>query len=410
MASHTDTIRRWVWNMTHPDDPKPQFSRSAMGTVFNLGPDLYSFGTHFTLARYMGWGFLLNGDVVSSRTSGQQAKLRNVMEGRINWKDDTEPKQVHVVIPFSAMRAAGIDLDTVVPVDTRGATSGVRRARGNVLPRWMERERVHLNGWQSIDDYDLPIYGPPISERRYSWNLGYAPMTREKRHAKWREYVKENRIVTLDDGRLEWDQPFHQLGECIFKAKVSVRGGEPRDAMFISAWDNQDTQTYFLSELPHPVASLTEAYEALKPGTVKLAEIEGREVIRQGDIFAVATEFTTHQVKAMFPVEYGCGHVGMRPQDCGCWTLPNMPKHNGIRPITDRILRMQSLLDTNHVATEQVRLPNGAVLARGILHHKPAFRDPDHRRQVMGRKRWFLIVKNTVPVIEQRDEERRGAA
>lgn len=390
MASHTDTIKRWVYNMTHPDDPKPDFTERAMGTVFYRDNLLYSFGTHFTLAQHHEWGFLLNGDVVSSRTSGQQAKLRNVMEGRINWKDDTEPKQVHVVIPFSAMRAAGIDLDTVVPVDRRGAVSGKRRARGNVLPRWMEAERVRLNGWQSLDDYDLPIYGPPTSERRYSWNLGYAPMTREKRHAKWREYVKEYNIVTLDDGRLEWDQHFHQLGECIFSAKVSVRGGDDRDAMFISAWDNQDTQTYFLSELPYPVDSLADAYEALKPGTVKLAEIEGREVIRQGDIFAVATEFTTHQIKAM-----------VRPEGM----LPGAP-----HSIKEHILRMRPLLGTNHQATEQVRLPNGAVLARGVLHHKPFRRDPDHRRQYMGTKRWFLIVKNTVPVIEQRDEERRGAA
>ena len=73
-----------------------------------------------------------------------------------------------------------------------------------------------------------------------------------------------------------------------------------RDTYFLSGFDhNEPRPLYFFCELPsssHPT-SVAEAYEDLKPEAVKLALEMGREVIRQGDIFAVPLSVTTKELR-----------------------------------------------------------------------------------------------------------------
>ena len=63
-----------------------------------------------------------------------------------------------------------------------------------------------------------------------------------------------------------------------------------RTAYFLSGFDSNETRpSYFFCELPPKVKPTTvaEAYDTLKPTAVRLAEEYGRDVKRQGDIFAV---------------------------------------------------------------------------------------------------------------------------
>lgn len=140
-----------------------------------------------------------------------------------------------------------------------------------------------------------------------------------------------------------------------------------RRARFLSGFDhNESRRSYFFAELP-PVSRATtvaEAYEDLKPDAVKLAEGMGRDVKRQGDIFAVE--------------------------------LRTLDKR-GLRKAGATFERRGNLLGTNHVATEVARMPDGTTLARGTLTHAPEFRRPDHARVRLGNT-WHAIVKNTVPV------------
>jgi hypothetical protein len=121
--------------------------------------------------------------------------------------------------------------------------------------------------------------------------------------------------------------------------------------------------------------TVEEAYQALKPETVVLAEAMGREVKRQGDIFAVPA--------------------------------PSVTKRE-LRAKGARFEKRGQLLKTNHVATEVAYLPGGLTMARGTLYHAPERRRPDHARRTIGSE-WHIIQKNTVPVTK-RATTRRNAA
>lgn len=140
-----------------------------------------------------------------------------------------------------------------------------------------------------------------------------------------------------------------------------------RTATFLSGFDHNETrEVYFFSELPdNKATTVEEAYEALKPDTVKIAEQMGREVARQGDIFAVP--------------------------------MLGLDKRT-LREMGARFEKRGVLLGTNHVATEVAYLKDGRTLARGTLTHAPDFRRPDHKRVTLTKGQWHLTVKNTVPL------------
>lgn len=159
----------------------------------------------------------------------------------------------------------------------------------------------------------------------------------------------------------------------------SGRGTVPvqrrRTAYFLSGFDTNETRpSYFFCELPPKVKPTTveEALEALKPQAVKLAEQAGREVKRQGDIFAIPMPgLTLRDLKAQ----------GGRHE-----------KHRRVGGISEG----GELLGTNHAATEVVYVGK-QTYARGVIRHVPEFRRPDHKALTIGRE-WHLIQKNTVPV------------
>jgi hypothetical protein len=140
-----------------------------------------------------------------------------------------------------------------------------------------------------------------------------------------------------------------------------------RRARFLSGFDHNETRpSYFFAELPPGAtpSTVAEAYETLKPEPVKLAEGMGRDVKRQGDIFAV-------ELRAM--------------------------DKRDLRKAGATFEKRGNLLGTNHVATEVARMPDGTTLARGTLTHAPENRAPDHRRVKLGQS-WHVTLKNLVPI------------
>lgn len=140
-----------------------------------------------------------------------------------------------------------------------------------------------------------------------------------------------------------------------------------RTAQFLSGFDhNEPRLSYFFCEMPDRKArTVEEAYDRLKPDSVRMAEQMGREVKRQGDIFAIP--------------------------------MPDLTKRD-LTKMGARYERRGGLLGTNHVATEVAYLPDGTEWARGILRHAPQWRRPDHVMVRLDPKVWHLIRKNTVPV------------
>ncbi|MFF5985929.1 hypothetical protein [Prauserella flavalba] len=252
MASHRDIAARFA---QEAGKPNAQLLRAQSGNVL-VSPfndrDLCSYGTHFVLARIMldehgdrSW-WLLNGDTYSVSTSGHQRLVR---------EECGKTVLPVLIVPFSCLREARIDRDTITPIDIQDES--------------FETVTHYAHEWDSVPDH-----------AQYSARL-------------------------LPDGRYAWHTHRHWLGASLFRAAYTVReSGEyrTRTAYFLSAFDEQETRPhYFLCELPHGAAptSVSEAFEALKPPEVIQAETDGLTCTRQGDVFAVPTTLTTRQVSRL---------------------------------------------------------------------------------------------------------------
>jgi hypothetical protein len=163
------------------------------------------------------------------------------------------------------------------------------------------------------------------------------------------------------DGSLYAIEIRHVLGDSVFRAKVNGRY-----RTFVSSFDYQERRPlYFLAEVPSKavVNSVEDAILALSPPIVHAAVAQGREVKRQGDMFAIPTGLTTKDIKERTgaPIE-----------------------------------KMKGVLGTDHVASESIVGKGRATYARGYLHHRPTMRRSDHQSVKLG-KEWHLMVPNAVP-------------
>jgi hypothetical protein len=225
---------------------------------------------------------------------------------------------------------------------------------------------------------------------------------------------------TLDPESWGWHEEQHHLGASIFSAV----GEDGRRHKFISAFDEAEPQPlYYLAQLPDRsgVETYEEAIEALAPPIVRKAREEGKQVYRQGDVFAIEVDLTAEQLYeqartrvrrqiAMFDIqamlrvgngynipEAGEGEISERIDcPCGCGHRRKV----GCGPKARNAL---SIYSTGHTADEVVVAKNGATYIRGSLYHNPEIhrdgRGPEHRTVALGSdfQKWFLAVRNTVP-------------
>lgn len=235
----------------------------------------------------------------------------------------------------------------------------------------------------------------------YGGNHAIGPLTQEAIYRS--ESVYQHRLTQYRNGYygapseeplFGWGIEFNaQHTEC---RACSGRGKTPttrrRWAHFLSGFDENETRpSYFFCELPTRASStVEEAFEELKPEAVRFAEELGREVRRQGDIFAIPLPgLTLQELK-----QQGGEHLK--------YTSEMVTETVWGRRSSREVRRRDSfhtahVLGTNHEASEVVVFADGRTYGRGTLVHSPSGRLPDHRRVTLG-KTWHLLVKNTVPI------------
>lgn len=478
MASHAQVCDRWVDVVLGRTTKK----LLAGSRVFASGDQIFSYGRHFPMAnvvrdkRGQVTLFLVNGDRFSVSTNRHQSDLRSALSG-------VDVPQV--IIPFSALRASGVDPDTIELIDRSDDRTITTEHRAYTPPEGSEWRRVPIREYQRRPDAEIQaMLDAKNAERMGEWEAKHRWARDEHAPGKgwalqpniWKLWVERDSVAeypyeateddlyhhqmhhdvvtgyethlyrgrnqwsqqitvtTDDDGRTvyEWETRKHLLGESLVRGKIrwmqfirckdcqgrGVKAGAPprpespnhwddafvsnrtawreaydtwaeedhqwsqewlcpngrgrteersRTTYFVSGFDhNEPRPLYFFCELPPRVrpTTLEQAYEMLKPETVRIAEQMGREVKRQGDIFAIPLERLTKRE--------------LRKQGA-------------------TFEKRGELLGTNHVATEVARMPDGTTLSRGTLVHAPRLRQPDHVRCPLG-KNWHVVLKNTVPV------------
>lgn len=481
MTSYAQVCARWIDVVLGRTHLKPLETQR----VFPRSDIIYSYGMHFPMAnairarRGPNRGqvelFLVNGDNFSVSTTRHQGHVRDAING------SGVPS---VILPYSALRAAGLDPDTIelvertedqwltehhrtytppegsvwrdIPIKEyqRRPEEEIRqmldRENAERMESWERKHRyareeqadergyakngLHPNFWtkwveeRSVAEYPCEATEDDLSHHRTHHDV---VVRHERRLYRTRAMYSTIDVSTDEVGRTvyEWETRKHLLGESLIRGQIrwmhfirckKCRGtgslpGAParprrpmaydfdnwdehraalsdyaeadyqwsqkwqcpdgrgrtverkRTAYFLSGFDaNEPRPSYFFCELPPGARprTIAEAYDVLKPETVKIAEQMGRDVKRQGDIFAIPLERVDKRT--------------LRKQGA-------------------TFERSGQLLGTNHVANEVARLADGTLLARGALRHVPGFRRPDHVRCPLG-KSWHVILKNTVPV------------
>lgn len=364
----------------------PDGSGSSLyyGTKGWNGPvvEIQSYGSHYPLARLVLTPsgkrrlWVLNGDSYGdrgfARTGTHQQMAREAAQASgTPW----------VILPFSALREAGIDPDTVHVVEQlpeRWTQEEHTAATLEDVPSWERRVRFYRDAaGQRITPprandgtearLNLDGSGWHVSRRSELHGHQSFPVPGPEYQVPLAEEYEE--ITPGADGLYHYWQQRHWLGEAVFRASHQVRNSKTGRMMrytryYLSAFDTDEPRPlYFLAELPRGARPQTvaQAREALKPEEVKVAERAGLAVQRQGDVFAIATEWSTRD-------------------------LPGPSKHGEL------------VLGVNHRATD-VRVKDGRTFARGKLRHSPAGRPPEHVTITLGDgKTWYMLVKNTVPM------------
>lgn len=437
--------------------------------------------------------WLLNGDTwrgssgFGMSTSSQQAQVRNLVQAT---------GIPSIILPFSAIDAASIDHASIRPLvqdeeswenythtqpemptdghwepvhehvpgtgnywDEETRTHGPKRyatmeeipadiraffdADGNPIRKPYRSNRVVFG--HRVHDYVIPnsdyasgaiettdwngkprdyIHVPPCYRLTGKRFVGPTPMGWER---EWTQNA---------DGSWSQERQHHTLGQSVFRAAYRGDNGKRYWANFLSGIDNSPHGSgYFLVQLPKnaDVTSVQSAIESLKPESVKAAESYGIEVKRQGDLFAIPTEYNMRQLRkmgadirqsklageakraairtkwedrfttALIALEMPTSSWAYRqhPDNVQWRNFKSMNAHYselGRRELaehdaTARIHRMRALYGTRHVGTDIAILPNGVTLARGTIRHTGG----QHRFLSLGNV-WHIVARNTVPL------------
>ncbi len=174
---------------------------------------------------------------------------------------------------------------------------------------------------------------------------------------------EEWKYVEVKDrnGRIT-ERQIHTLGDSVLRVK---------DRFYLSGVDETGLGAgmYFFAELATKQAPLTlgEAYNTLKPKTVREAEGRGLNVLRQGEWFAIPAQVRTSEL--MRDVQRGIAAYRQR----------HVLGKDGHHELEEAVL---------YKAGER----KGQVYARGVLRHTQA----EQSDLDLGTVRWYLVVHNVV--------------
>lgn len=339
------------------------------------------------------------------------------------WEPNFDDDLPYVLVPFQALTAAGVDLDTVRPIEVQQDTWGNVRHDVPAPPKVdassrPNREQGGTRVYERRNRDHVFVTTASRNTIENTWNLSNLWQVRAANI----DGIVENRRLERDRNGWFWTERVHHLGGCLFSAVAD----DGRRHKFVSSFDSHEAPPmYFLAQLPDRSGAKTmvEAIEALKPPLVKKAEADGKRVFRQGDVFAIETGLTDEQVygqaKTRVRREIALSTVhpdlinrvirGQRewptPEDgevsetidcpCGCGHKRKSGSGDGAR-------RALSIYRTGHTATEVVVGKGGATYIRGTMFHDPEVeepgRRPEHRPMPLDEHgTWFLAVRNTVP-------------
>jgi hypothetical protein len=245
------------------------------GNVFCEDGLIYSYGTHFPMAKFLGQQkgenfFIKNGDKYSCSTASHQSSVQHACKG---------PTVSRTAIAAAGFSFFDLTLDDIVcyrPDYTHHCYYDRDTKR-----YFEERHYRRGEGWSSDDaprtDSEDEFYVGALEGE-----LVDDPWTPPKQGMFISHYRREGdakeRIVS---------GYWHILGAVVLRKRLYPNGKPPEVEQHYLC--SLDEGSYFVSQLPIQVKTVEQAFRCLKPKAVLAAERKGIEVKRQGEWFFVPT-------------------------------------------------------------------------------------------------------------------------
>jgi hypothetical protein len=374
------------------------YARDRQGRV----TEIQSYGNWFPLAtllltktgRRKMW--LLNGDRWPGGGFGRTNEHNDI--ARMNAQASGTPC---FIVPFSALRAADIEPDTIKPVHVEPETWTYEDHSAASLSEVPENHRKR-HVWR--DETGQAILPPQGEGGRQAWPDREGGWTVQSRRlgengVGWYHDAVDGPAYSGEltdhwediepgpDGLYHWTTERHWLGSSLFRARYRVSGRwlpgqgwkqRNRWAYFVTSFDyNEPRPLWFMSELPRGTkpATVAEAIGALKPEEIRQAEAAGVPVLRQGDVFIAQAALVAR------------GNAGER----------DLIRAGGeLVPVTREWGRaVARFVNDSHTATRVIAMPDGTLYVRGIMRHRPVNRRPDHvTLELWDRETWGRVVLN----------------
>lgn len=471
VRSGDETVLFWIEGI-YELEPRPR--RIDPTSIIAEGDAIFSYGHHFCMARMVRDAkgkvvrVLVNADTWSgggwTSTGQHQGMVRSAITAHANGVEVLE-------IPFSVLDAAGIDHKSVRPLEIRTSRYTTHEITSEVRPSDKLHNRYDPDTTSYVTDegsYEVPyeksgmahasaITGAKLGDDGlWHWKVqrhwmgdsiirAKSTETRQRALTKdelalrdeWAAYVRAAEIM-MDRYRESFGGEGKGYDESWFECRDRLRveaaelqsqlppatriGSDvvsftvKRWATYLSSFDyDEPHRPYFFCELPHGCKAETvdEGFAALMPMQVSLHIGLGDDVKRQGDIYAIATKFSTDELESMArPCTVDWWRYEQNPPEIGGETYVSGTKDVLVRRRFAKSETYRSgaldIFGSNHQCTKLIVTKDGRYFGQGRMYHAPNGRNPDHRVIDLEPGVWYEFVKNTVPTMKTRGRSRVG--
>jgi len=302
--------------------------------MYSEDDTLYSYGSHFPLAKYLGKKagehlFVKNGDHYSQSTSGHQSITRCICKGP--------------TVSINVLRAAGINFHNLCLLPTDGQPYIVSY-RADFTEHVYRDEKAKY--WKDMQGYEKPRFRNQFIPPRQGMFVSY----------NW----KDEKNYTAGCWRI--------IGAILIRHN---------DEDFLCS---KDEGNYFVAKLPVQVSTIDQAFKALKPPEVLRAEQRGAKVLRQGEWFFVPS---------------GLSHKEFaKKANLTKTKLFNLAK---VSPLPLRPRDDENEASRNKHCCRQYFLLNEGIYATGNVYHRNTFDNRvtnKHKALKLG-EQWYKVCLNT---------------
>jgi hypothetical protein len=418
VRSGDETVQYWIDGLF---EREPRRTRVAPTSIIARGDSIYSYGEHFEMARILRRKSGVPHMLTSAGIDFSSIRPLEIRESRYTHHEMSSEVQPG---PFAQIYDAehnptGEFYTDKASVERTGMghayAEGYAELKSDGLWHWTAKRHWMGDSLIRAKSTEQRSRKPTPEEReQFEW---YATV------AKWVETLRDEHRKSYvhgegyDERLMSWSM---DLSSYMYELQsnlphgltrngpndIQVRFTVERWATYLSSFDyNEPHRPYFFCELPYGSTAKTveEGIDALMPMQVRAHIGLGDDVLRQGDIFAIPTDFDTEELESKAaPVTVSRGRYVPNPVHIGGDTWVVTKTEVLIRRFKAQEEYPSGALDihgTNHRATHVIVTKDGRWFGRGRLVHAPAHRDPDHRVVKLANDVWYEFVKNTVPTV-----------